>query len=978
MKKTISIFLFALAIVNLSIAKGKPSEDGVIKPSRPPIKSRKGNAYSQNRKNTKITFQPEPVIESELRTERLPLIEDNLSKMPTGVHEKTVTLQAISLYRRLFGRGSLTLEMENYDEGWIGDEDTGGYIAEGAFEEDTGVLPAAHFCAGGDGSELTTGLLGWISAYTRAIDITYNNALYYSPMYSRNDKSLAYWWLGHTAHLLQDMCTPAHVHNDQHLVGDDEYEDYLFDNYYNIAVPNSFASDIQLFARSYDYSNLEGLFRETTDYTDDYDSDDYRGDYYNSTTGDYFPSNRLSELGRQSYHNPSQVDNSEGDLTSSECAVLASDLLPWAVEQTAMLFRLYYRTTNQLLSAPVANMSYDCDSADFSWDTVPGAWGYVIQRSTYSDYQSYVEFQIAGGSNTTYSDTTVLYGQTYYYRIFAYDNVAGVGIYGYWNAITINSPPTPNPPTGIDASDGTYADRVRIIWNASNGADEYQVYRATSSGGTKTPLGNWQGGTSFDDYSPNPGQTYYYWVKARNNCGESGYSNYDTGYRATSPMISRSQSSLSNSCLEGTDAPSQNFEVWNSGTGTLDYTITDDVGWLECSPDSGTSSGGHDTINVNYITSGLSAENYSATITITDPQATNSPETIQVDLTVTDQPMPIISLEPASLNNACQEGRDASSQSFDVWNSGAGTLDYTIIDDADWLSCSPTDGQSTGEHDPIEVSYATSGLLIGTYNATITISDSAASNSPQTIAVELSVVEPEEPQPDIDSSGIVDFGDFAILASHWEDACSDLNWCDGADLDMSTDVGLSDLRIICGAWLEIHRELLYEDTLDSYPGWTIQGEWAFGQPTGGGAIYGNGNPDPTSGYTGNDVYGVDLNGDYDVAVGGPYYLTAGPFDCNDCNYTELQFARWLNSDSPPYVRSRIEASNNGIDWQIVWEQSDGQTITDSDWQIMEYDISAIADNQLTVYIRWSYEIISDEAYPYSGWNIDDIQLWGIR
>ena len=44
---------------------------------------------------------------------------------------------------------------------------------------------------------------------------------------------------------------------------------------------------------------------------------------------------------------------------------------------------------------------------------------------------------------------------------------------------------------------------------------------------------------------------------------------------------------------------------------------------------------------------------------------------------------------------------------------------------------------------------------------------------------------------------------------------------------------------------------------------------------------------------------------------------------------------------------------------------------------MEYDISATADGQPTVYIRWGYEV-NDEAYSYSGWNIDDIQLWGVH
>lgn len=45
------------------------------------------------------------------------------------------------------------------------------------------------------------------------------------------NKDRAYYWLGRIAHLITDMCVPAHVHNDPHSVlyphGDDSFEDYM-------------------------------------------------------------------------------------------------------------------------------------------------------------------------------------------------------------------------------------------------------------------------------------------------------------------------------------------------------------------------------------------------------------------------------------------------------------------------------------------------------------------------------------------------------------------------------------------------------------------------------------------------------------------------------------------------------------------------------------------------------------------------------
>ncbi|NLE60810.1 MAG: PEGA domain-containing protein [Planctomycetes bacterium] len=100
---------------------------------------------------------------------------------------------------------------------------------------------------------------------------------------------------------------------------------------------------------------------------------------------------------------------------------------------------------------------------------------------------------------------------------------------------------------------------------------------------------------------------------------------------------------------------------------------------------------------------------------------------------------PTIGRAPATLSPSCSQGSNATDQVFTVQNTGSGTLSYSIGDNAAWLSCSPIDGTSTGESDTITVTYTTSSLSPGTYNATITIADAGATNNPQTIAVTLTV-----------------------------------------------------------------------------------------------------------------------------------------------------------------------------------------------------------------------------------------------
>ncbi len=89
-------------------------------------------------------------------------------------------------------------------------------------------------------------------------------------------------------------------------------------------------------------------------------------------------------------------------------------------------------------------------------------------------------------------------------------------------------PAIPGTPT---ASDGSYNDRVRVTWSAVSGATQYQVYRATSASGAKSQVGS-PTATSYEDLGAVAGTTYYYWLKACNSAGCSGFSGYDTGYRA--------------------------------------------------------------------------------------------------------------------------------------------------------------------------------------------------------------------------------------------------------------------------------------------------------------------------------------------------------------------------------------------------------------------------------------------------------------
>jgi len=197
-------------------------------------------------------------------------------------------------------------------------------------------------------------------------------------------------------------------------------------------------------------------------------------------------------------------------------------------------------------------------------------------------------------------------------------------------------------------------------------------------------------------------------------------------------------------------------------------------------------------------------------------------------------------------------------------------------------------------------------------------------------------------------------------AGHWE-----------LRVDNSSAVTTGDDNNFFGVWAADTTETVYSWDLSTNPGWTTQGAWAYGVPAGGGGEYGN--PDPTSGHTGSNVYGYNLSGDY-INNMPAYHLTTTTIDCSGLSDVELRFWRWLNVEDAQYDDASISV-NNGSGWNEIYHNPEYAEVTDGAWTQVSYDISSWADNQASVQIRWTMGT-TDVGWRYSGWNIDDIEILG--
>jgi hypothetical protein len=143
-------------------------------------------------------------------------------------------------------------------------------------------------------------------------------------------------------------------------------------------------------------------------------------------------------------------------------------------------------------------------------------------------------------------------------------------------------------------------------------------------------------------------------------------------------------------------------------------------------------------VTISVTTGFLAAGTYNGVVTL---QATGLPSvTIPVTFTVTPgttTASTTLNLSPASLNYAATQGAaNPTNQTISLTNTG-GILNWTVSDDASWLTVSPASGSGSST---LTASVNTAGLTTQTYNGTITVS--AAGITSKTVAVTLTVNAP--------------------------------------------------------------------------------------------------------------------------------------------------------------------------------------------------------------------------------------------
>jgi hypothetical protein len=169
----------------------------------------------------------------------------------------------------------------------------------------------------------------------------------------------------------------------------------------------------------------------------------------------------------------------------------------------------------------ISTLALSYNSIKICWGAVNGATKYQLYRATSSTGTYSL---IATTASTTYTNSSVATGTTYYYKVRAYRLAGTTKVYSPYSDIA-SAKAALATPSSVQAIPISY-NNIKITWGSVAGRTKYELWRSTSISGPYSRLKT----TSYTYYTNtgvNTGTPYYYKVRAyRLVSGRMVYSDY--------------------------------------------------------------------------------------------------------------------------------------------------------------------------------------------------------------------------------------------------------------------------------------------------------------------------------------------------------------------------------------------------------------------------------------------------------------------
>lgn len=193
--------------------------------------------------------------------------------------------------------------------------------------------------------------------------------------------------------------------------------------------------------------------------------------------------------------------------------------------------------------------SKNSTTMELTWSAQIGVTGYCIYRSTSSGDGFTEVARVTPAATTTWQDSGLTPGTTYYYKIRTYTQKKSEIKYGKYSPVVSGT--TMQRPE-ISSIKSKNSKELIISWDTVNSAANYEIYRATKVDGTYKKIATVAGinRVNYTDAKVKAGKLYYYKVRSigqiDNTTVYSDYSEIVSGRTATVPTITSVKSMDSN------------------------------------------------------------------------------------------------------------------------------------------------------------------------------------------------------------------------------------------------------------------------------------------------------------------------------------------------------------------------------------------------------------------------------------------------
>jgi len=244
-----------------------------------------------------------------------------------------------------------------------------------------------------------------------------------------------------------------------------------------------------------------------------------------------------------------------------------------------------------------------------------------------------------------------------------------------------------------------------------------------------------------------------------------------------SPVLEVEPAQLAFETAEGSSPAPQLLTIRNGGSEPCNWQSDSDAPWL-IAASSGSLPGGQSTeIQVIVLSDTLEAGEHRTQITVSSPEASNSPVAVPVTLHVEREPEPVtpgvLNVSPLRVAFEAEENGMPNPRSITIRNDGGSPFGWTAQSSMNWIQLRPTAGTLDPQGSTqVSVSVVAAQMDAGTYSGSIVVSSPSASGSPQLIDVTLQI------QPSTPRCGDVIYSDdFSDSTSGWNiDAGSGFDW----------------------------------------------------------------------------------------------------------------------------------------------------------------------------------------------------------